>query len=804
MTDPIAPDSSDTLATFTQVEQAEWAKVRQRRQTLGLPVGGPLGRPDSLVGLALSGGGIRSAAVCLGAIQALQNQNWLRAFDYLSTVSGGGYTGACLTAAMATSGGASGGATSVVPADDEMRYPFGNGLNDSSVLKHIRNYSNYLLPRAHSAIRNWSEALVVLMRGLLANAVCVAAFVLPAAWLTWLAFPGATTPRDANFLLHLLGVLPPDKSYHAMPFMLTGGLGVLLAVALLVWAMARSFSINDRLSGDADGLLLKVSRWLLIAMAVMALLDVQPLALAWLGGDHKATQMVEHNKSWWALASALGAGVASVAGKIDAFLKSMERLNGWWPMLLRLTTQGALVVVALILPGLVWLSYLLVTLALVKGKGLASRQVFAHTIPDLPLSANLWWMILLCWAVMLCLRPNGYTLHRFYRDRLARAFLVQTVPDPQRPAPRRPAGFGALRDLPLRPDIPLSSLADTSGPYPLINAALNVQGSRRANQRGRNADFFLFSPLFTGSYLTGYAPTPRIEAIDPRINLATAMAISGAAASANMGSATVRLLSPTLALLNIRLGYYMTNPLHAFGAGRLGSYLWRTFSARFFLLNEMTNNLTETDRTVYLTDGGHVENLGIYELLRRRCKLIVAIDAEADPALACAALLRVERYARIDLGVRLVVPWEEIHRRSHVTSTALAAEGAAGTNPRQHGPHIAAGTILYPECRDANGSLLPAESGTIVYVKASLSGDEKDYVLDYAARYPAFPHENTSDQFFSEEQFEMYRSLGYHMISGLAGQDDIAIPSDPPVGFESPAQAREAIKRLLGGQPEQA
>ena len=120
------------------------------------------------------------------------------------------------------------------------------------------------------------------------------------------------------------------------------------------------------------------------------------------------------------------------------------------------------------------------------------------------------------------------------------------------------------------------------------------------------------------------------------------MAISGAALSANMGSNTVRWLSPTLALLNIRLGYWLRNPRDL---GNKISFLklrewYYALLGKFYLILEMSNALDEERAFVYLTDGGHIENLGIYQLLKRGCRLIIAIDAEADPEISCASLLK--------------------------------------------------------------------------------------------------------------------------------------------------------------------
>ena len=118
-----------------------------------------------------------------------------------------------------------------------------------------------------------------------------------------------------------------------------------------------------------------------------------------------------------------------------------------------------------------------------------------------------------------------------------------------------------------------------------------------------------------------------------------------------------------------------------------------------------------------------------------------------------------ERYARIDFGIRIVLPWEQIAQMTKLTSKHIASGQGA---PPQAGPHCAVGRILYE-----NGVY-----GTLLYFKSSLTGDEKDYILDYKKRYEDFPHESTGDQFFSEEQFEVYRALCYHMVDRFFGGTD--------------------------------
>jgi hypothetical protein len=256
-----------------------------------------------------------------------------------------------------------------------------------------------------------------------------------------------------------------------------------------------------------------------------------------------------------------------------------------------------------------------------------------------------------------------------------------------------------------------------------------------------------------GSEATGYVASAHLEAADPNINLATAMAASGAAASANMGASTVKPLTFSLAALNVRLGYWLPNPRFApcwtRSVSRLASI------GPFYFALETFGLLNEGTRNVYLTDGGHFDNLGLYELLKRRCRLIIAVDAEADPSMNFNSFVRLQRYARIDLGVRIDLPWSTV-RRSSLRGMDGASEGSLDL-ARSQGPHVAVGRIEYGE----------HESGVLIYIKSSLSGDESDLVHDYKRRYADFPHETTLDQFFSEEQFEVYRALGFHVTKGF-------------------------------------
>ncbi len=354
------------------------------------------------------------------------------------------------------------------------------------------------------------------------------------------------------------------------------------------------------------------------------------------------------------------------------------------------------------------------------------------------------------------LKPNANSLHRLYRDRLSKAFLFDPNP-PKLQAARKTdkSNIDPGHEFVQLDRLRLSELSSEFAPYHLINAALNIQGSDYANRRGRNADFFLFSPRHVGSEATGYVKMADFEQRANDLDLATAMAISGAAASSNMGSSSITPLRPTLALLNIRLGYWLRNPC-CNGSDehkKRPRYKEMLRAAMPFLFAEITGRLYEDSSDIYLTDGGHIENLGVYELLKRRCKLIVVVDAEADRAMHFPSFITLQRYARIDLGVIIDVPWCQIKK---ATCGWMGFPERAGVEAKS-GPHAAIGSIDYGG----------GEHGLLLYIKSSLTGDENDYVRDYGRRYERFPHETTGDQFFSEEQFEVYRALGFHAAHGV-------------------------------------
>jgi hypothetical protein len=703
--------------------------------------------------------------------------------DYLSTVSGGGYIGASLSATTHASGGDFAfdhqqGRTGPRPSRD---------ITDTLPVRHIRNHSKYLVARGFWDLM---EDLALVARGMVTNALIVAPYLMLFAAVTLAYNPTWTSlgKFGPEFAAGWITVGRADGWAGALTWP-ASVMGVAV-VFCLTWSHWRSLRIGAR-EREFPGTWSRIGAWLMLVLLAFVLLTAQNQLLAWL-------EPVKVAKGHAAAAPTFFHQLRENVGKVLLAATAYTGLVGFFrdqlirsardeaakasALIGKIASTVALLLAALIVPLLHWLAYLAVVyFGLQHGDFCTAGCMVVSALPapyQFPVALAL--AALAGLVLTAFIAPNSYSLHGLYRDRLERAFLFD--PDPARLDP-----LGNLTAF--APRLRMSSLASParaggiSGPFPLMNATLNVQGSAKVNRRGRNADFFVFSPLHAGSPATGYVAVTALEQCEQTLDLAAVTAISGAAASSNMGANTIRPLAMTLALLNVRLGYWLPNPSHIVRNGYR-----KSLSDWFYLWSEMTSQLDEKHALVYLTDGGHIENLGVYELLRRRCKVIVAVDAEADPAMSFGALVTLQRYARIDMGVRIDLPWAMIAQHT----SAIMAANAAGTTPdTTPGPQVTLGTIRYD-----NGI-----EGVLVYIKASLSGAENDYVRAYARRNPSFPHETTADQFFSEEQLEAYRALGFAAAHAAldAKADIIALNgTGPPITAKlSACRQTNALARTL-------
>lgn len=367
-------------------------------------------------------------------------------------------------------------------------------------------------------------------------------------------------------------------------------------------------------------------------------------------------------------------------------------------------------------------------------------------------------LVLALWLVPASL----FSLHALYMNRLTRCYLGASRAGETRDAP----GPG-LRGTPLRlpnrfsgfdprDDLPLADLRGTPdepypGPYPLVTTTLNLVGGQDLAYQDRKGSSFVLTPDYCGSRETGYAPLPTDDH-KYNLTLGRAMAISGAAIDPNMKDYQSAQLTAFLTVLNARLGWWIQNPRVGV-AGEWTAEPPARWGAVYYL-RELFGYTHAQNNYVHLSDGGHFDASGAYELIRRRCRYVIAIDAAEDTSDASENLANLIRLVRADFGIPIEI------------DTAPLRKDDKGISRW----HCAIGAIRYDEV-DEKGA-----AGTFVFIRSSLTGDESADLKNYADTKPPFPHHSTADQFFDADQFESYRMLGEHIgLRVFADANDEAV-----------------------------
>ena len=339
------------------------------------------------------------------------------------------------------------------------------------------------------------------------------------------------------------------------------------------------------------------------------------------------------------------------------------------------------------------------------------------------------------WLMARFININKFSLQGMYRNRLIRAYLGAS--NPHRDASEF-TGF-AQSD-----NIALHNLDPRLKPFHVVNVTLNLVATQRLAWQQRKAESFTMTPLHCGSSNLGYRRSARYGGPDG-VSLGTAIAISGAAASPNMGYHSSPVIAFIMTLFNARLGSWLGNP------GKAGKKTWRQegpTSAIASIVREAFGLTNECGHYVYLSDGGHFENLGIYEMVRRRCRYIVVSDAGCDERFTYEDLGNALRKIRIDM--KIPVDFEDGSFQALVKQTTRCAVAR----------------IRY--------SLVDrqSEDGYLLYIKPMIRGNEPPDVASYHTNHKEFTHQSTANQFFDESQTESYRILGLHTVDEIcAGWD---------------------------------
>jgi hypothetical protein len=663
-------ESPDYAGDFEPVRLAEREWLARRRENAGVAA------DADLVGLAFSGGGIRSATFNLGVLQALEAGGLLHEVDYLSSVSGGGYVASCYTWLRARL--PSSGAISV----------FAAGVVDSggSVLDWLRGHGKFLITQRGFSLWTLIASilaatfvnLLVLGPPLLAIVYAMTLGWLPLEWPSWLILPGTHVPqRHHGYLLLLL---------------LGGGSLAAFPIVATVFAFVAGTSRLGMVK-RINALRVLMGRMLSIGLVLIAV-GLIPIAAS-LG------EMAGH---FFAMrhANALGTH-ASVLMPVFAGIASMllDRRKGGNNSG-RLTTIG----LSLVVYGLLILGY-----HVAVHDGWMQSPLF------------LGFVVLSMILAVVC-NINRVSIHAYYRARLSEAFLpdVDAAED---------ADPGSFRLAQLNPD--------HGAPLQLINTTLNTTSSQVEKLSSREGASFFFSPVYAGSSPTGYRRIDRYA--DDTMALSNAFTTSGAAIDPDMVDTRARSVSFLMALFNVRLGYWASNP--KFAGRRAAPWPWWWI----FIVREMLGiGLDENRRHVHLSDGGGFENLGIYELIRRRVSYLIVTDAGADPLTTLSDLGRAIERVRVDFGAEISIDPARLYR--------------------QRDSELSQQPFVLGDIRYADGS-----AGRILYIKPKLCAGLSADIYAYWRANPAFPDEPTSEQFFGEAQFEAYRALGQQIVAGMLGEN---------------------------------
>lgn len=400
-------------------------------------------------------------------------------------------------------------------------------------------------------------------------------------------------------------------------------------------------------------------------------------------------------------------------------------------------------------------------------------------------------MGIVCYKFSKYIDSNKFSLHAMYRSRLIRAYLGAGRPGGVR-RPNPFTGFDEydniyMGNLAVNPQTKIStsdkiahtgelSLSDEfpkppAKPFHIINMALNLVNGKNLAWQERKATSFTVSPLHAGSLNLGYRNTyfattqkdiipdknPSYYGGERGITLGTAMTISGAAVSPNMGYNTTPIVAFFMTLFNLRLGAWLGNP------GPAGDKTFNNSSPKGVLnpiFKEMFGLTTDQNDYVFLSDGGHFENLGLYEMVLRRNRFIIVSDATCDETGGLEDLGNAIRKIRIDMGVHIDFPLGfDIFSRNDISQ-----------KDKDDGKYWAIGRIRYPEnltdyeCPNETDKEFRKKDGVLLYIKPGIYGNEPKDIFNYATVHQSFPHETTADQFFSESQFESYRALGFFAL----------------------------------------
>ena len=827
---------------------------------------------DDVTGLGLSGGGIRSATFNLGVLQALASAKCLARFDFLSTVSGGGYIGAFLgrffdRLRAIPLGGAGSGPTLTGPQVVEQELTDSN----SRVISWLRKHGNYIAPsgqgdvRVNSAtfLRNLLSVHFVVGTLLLAafgvaNAIRYGLFDqvlsayglvvskghMPLGHLIETSLGPFFSPWFVLFELIVLFVVVPrivgywivsqdqHERYQFPP------LAVLFLVAtVLLWLSVRAGLVLEPLllglsllsslvhveltwrgvrlreratgTGGVETQRLRSRNYLTYDLGLALALAGVALAFALVDtvGHGLQQWIVESNIVYAKAFAAIGAAIIALTpiARMAANLFAREKERGPSTIGRLFKEQMVAGLLAIVLLAIPLIGYSFAAHAGYQG-GSALWTGLGATLLALVIS------IILVHPKALSF-VNRSSLAQAYGARLARAYLGASNPL------RHRADGANVTEVMASDDV--ASIRDyrpheSGGPLHLINVIVNQTvdfNSQRGNQ-DRKGENIAVSPIAMsigktwhsawiddspaansraprkrpcGMLPLGHLPGSEHPLIDEvgkpaknaeMLSLRQWIAISGAAVGPGRGQSTQLGTALLFGLANLRTGHWWNSGIaEAARDGfpklsfmrRILYLLPKAFITQSLLLFEWVAHFAGPWEQYWnISDGGFFENLGGYELIRRRVPRIIISDASADPLYQYEGLANLMRKSRIDFSAD-IVPFTAAELEEHVP---IPVRQFVGTLEDLKPERDADGTIIAPS--KAHAALFwvryasnPEHRSVLLYLKALMTGDESADVRHYHATHPEFPHEGTADQFFDESQWESYRRVGEHVAAPL-------------------------------------
>ncbi|MEO9599307.1 patatin-like phospholipase family protein [Parasphingorhabdus sp.] len=757
------------------------------------------------LGLAISGGGIRSAAFAIGAMQKLHRADILPQFDYMSTVSGGGYAGGALTWFLSNSesqeqyfpgDGFGGRRFNMIGTNFPFREKEGSKSKHDpeptglpfkrDIIDYIRQRSAYMQPGA--GLDAFSATIVVVRSMLTSLTAYLSILSFLFAGILWsLGFLDGLLPQISNNVASLSNLI--DARLGA--WINDGEISVFLkiplclsAVLVLIWVSYSLFTAFPWSKRRAVFFRSFIERY----GGVLTKFTVGFFVLGLLDQGYSQKELFGYNLADWSeMVAPVITGLGAVGGLASRHLLSANRgLKS--PITFGIISNGS---VSLLMLGFAMISVIL-------GHKLHGLLLDGDLLTFFGLFAGFF----VFWAYA---NINFSGLHRMYRDRLMTSFMPsrKAVRDDD-VAGQTPADLAKVHEM---------CAPRTDGPYHIINTNVVLTKGENARFRSRRGDSFILSPLFSGSEATGWIRTDQwlvhdkspefgflnrsvLKPVWP-VTLPTAIAISGAALNPRTGAdgrgPTKKFsLSLMLNLLNLRLGYWIPNPNPKGQQRRLPIPPWKRkdgkprvklFRSRIFppnflypgFLQSLIGLRSESESGwIELSDGGHFDNTGLYELFRRRQKTIVFLDGSADPQSRFSSFSNALEKAFIDFGVTVEFFDKDEHDQTNSFSFQNMVQGSGRDkddpvsgilNFSKFG--FAVGEIFYPNAQGRRVRKKGDDRCFLFYIKTSMIKGLPARLYSYKSENEQFPDEPTSDQFFSEQQFEAYRILGFFLADQM-------------------------------------